>query len=458
MRTRPAGVVAAMLLGGATLAAQAPRAVETSRVHDLVVLVEAADQAAALEAATELQQIGPSVAPALIETLKTHPGCQAQWVASGVLARLQLEAALVETTLLEMARGTCRATTVADLKLQQDAASAIIDRPRGIALMTALLRDGEPLAQRRAAFALDELIGRLQPQHPGAIAATSEILAATEAALRPLRDAAVSKAPEQIRCVAFDAIDQARRLPHEAVRARATSLLDGVRVDCGSPPGPKPGAESTGTRDTSWEQIITRLDTQPPALAAQTSAVLVGAGEQVVPLLQQHLRQTKRCRGLALVAGVLASRNAADAEADAAFARVVAGKCEGRDPFDLSLAQSAANALVVRPDGIARLAGHLTDRDVVVRRRAAGAFASLFEGLGMGANAKPTSDPAILGAARSALPALVTMATTERDQAARCQAVLAVQRAQEAQDDGVRADADAQTQGRTLRCLAPPNP
>ena len=96
-------------------------------MHDLLVLIEAADHSAAVDAAAELERIGPSVAPALVETLKTHPGCQAQSVASGVLSRLKLEAALVESTLLEMARGTCRVSTNAELRLPLDAALAIID-------------------------------------------------------------------------------------------------------------------------------------------------------------------------------------------------------------------------------------------------------------------------------------------------------------------------------------------
>ena len=60
----------------------------------------------------------------------------------------------------------------------------MIDRPRGIALMTELLRKGDLLARRRAAFAFDELTERLLPDHPRAIAATPEILAAAEAALQ----------------------------------------------------------------------------------------------------------------------------------------------------------------------------------------------------------------------------------------------------------------------------------
>ena len=74
MRNRLASGVAAMILGGAAAwrRRRQPRATPP-RVHDLLVLVESADRAAALEAATELERIGPSVAPALVETLEDAP-------------------------------------------------------------------------------------------------------------------------------------------------------------------------------------------------------------------------------------------------------------------------------------------------------------------------------------------------------------------------------------------------
>ena len=249
MLNRLALGAAAMMLGSAmALAAQAPAAVDASRrVHDLLVLVESADHAAAFEAATELERIGPSVAPALVETLKTSPGCQAQWVASGVLARLKLEAALVETTLLQMARGTCQPLSVADVRLQQDAAFAVIDRVRGISLMAELMRGDDQMARYRAAFAFDELTERLVPDHPRAIAPTPEIVAATEAALPLLRGVAVSRANAQLRCLSYEALDQARRLPIDALRARATKLLDGVTIDCDPAPGGKAPGGPAGT-------------------------------------------------------------------------------------------------------------------------------------------------------------------------------------------------------------------
>ena len=136
------------------------------------------------------------------------------------------------------------------------------------------------------------------------------------------------------------------------------------------------------------EQLIALLDSQSGELAARTSSALLAAGDQVEPLLQTRLGQTDKCRGLALVAGILASRNAAAADVEAAFTRVLEGKCDGREPFDLQLAQGVAAAFVTRPDGIAKVARLLVHRDVSVRRRAAEAFSTLFERLGSGEHAQ----------------------------------------------------------------------
>ena len=321
-------------------------------------------------------------------------------MASGVLARLKLEAALVESTLLQIARGTCQPSSVADVRLLQDAAFAVIDRVRGISLMAELLRGDDQMARYRAAFAFDELTERLVPDHPRAIAATPEIVAATEAALPLLRGVAVSKANVQLRCLSYEALDQARRLPIDALRARATKLLDGVTIDCdpapggAAPSGPAAGAAgssvSTGTmKREGLEQLIARLDSQSAELAARTSTALLAAGDQVEPLLRNDWGRPTSCRGLALVAGILASRNAAAADVEAAFTRVLEGKCDGREPFDLQLAQGVAAAFVTRPDGIAKVARLLVHRDVSVRRRAAEAFSTLFERLGSGEHAQP---------------------------------------------------------------------
>ena len=267
-----------------------------------------------------------------------------------------------------------------------------------------------------------------------------------------------------IRCPSYEALDRARRLPidtlagagDQAARRRRGRLrsegwqrtsehLDRLR-------------EGRRARRESLAESIARLDDQPPELAAKTSAALVAAGPEVEPLLRKRLTQTSKCRGLALVAGILASRHAAEADVEAAFRRVVEGQCDGREPFDLQLAQAVAAAFMARPDGIATMTRLLVHRDVSVRRRASEAFGTLFESLGSGEHAAVSVDPALLPPARASLEPLVAFATTERDQRARCLAVRALMHAQQAADDGLRADATAATTGRTLRCLAPPNP
>lgn len=441
----PVLVVCAILI----TTAQTPPGIDASRIHDLIVLVQSAEPQAAMDAADELVRMGPGVAPSLVQAMKTDQRCQTQWIASSTLDRLGVEAPLVERTYLRVASGGCLTTTVAQLSFPPRAAAAVIDRVSGIELMAELLRGKDLMAQNRAATAVRELARRLDPAHPRPIVATPEIVRATEATLPLLREVAMSRANFSIRCAAHDALDQARGVPQETVRARATALLATVRIDC----------RVTDTmRQEGLEDVISRLDRQPPELAAKTTTALLAAGDEVVPVLQKRLRETNRCRGLALVAGILAGRNTAEAEVEAAFVRVASGKCDGREPFDLTLAQGAANAFATRPDGVTRLTGWLGDPGGAVRQRAARALASLFERLGMGEASRPGADAAMLAAARAALPALVTLAQTERDMATRCQAVRAIQRAQEARDEGLRAEADAQSQGRTLRCQAPPTP
>ena len=84
------------------------------------------------------------------------------------------------------------------------------------------------------------------------------------------------------------------------------------------------------------------------------------------------------------MAGVLASDGPAPAEGEAAYARVLEGRCDGREPFDLALAQSVADVLMRDPAGIARMTTLLSYDGVEVRRRAAPAFATAFERLGPG--------------------------------------------------------------------------
>jgi hypothetical protein len=446
----------AILLGLSVLvvpvAAQDPVPVDR-RVRDLLVLVDGPDLPAAQGAAVELVRMGPSIGPELVQFLRTRTSCRALWLGSNVLARLGLEAPLVETKWLAVAEGACTARRPQEMLTWQAAADAVVDRPAGIDLMTQLLRRRSPAGRARASRALHRLAERLSPAHAEPIAATPEIVATTREALPELARLVESPESLETRCTAFDALQRARELPQEAIRSRARAVSDGLRLDCGRVAAPLTRSE----QERGWLRIVARLDTQPPELASQTTAILLANLADARPYLVRRLEETSRCRGLALVAGILASDRGGPAEVDAAYARVLEGRCEGREPFDLALAQGVADAFMRDAPGIARVTALLPHREAHVRRRAAQAFAAAFERLGPGEHGSAgAADPAIVAAMQAALAPLVTFAQAERDEAARCQAVRALLFAQQAVHDALRAEAAAATAGRTLRCLAPP--
>jgi hypothetical protein len=452
------GAVLAALLATALASASQSRLQEVSaddrRVRDLLVLLDGPDAVSAQDAAVDLVRMGPAVGPEVVAFLRARTSCRALWLASNVLARLQLEPALVETKWLAVAGGDCTARRPQELRTWQEAAFAVVDRPAGIALMTRLLRARDPAGRDRAARALHRLTERLSPGHAEAITATPEIVAVTGEALPALSRVVESTASLETRCAAFDALQRARDLPQDGIRTRARSVSEGVRLDCSRVAAPLTAPEQA----EGWRRILSRLDTQPPELASQTTSILLANVAEARPHLVQRLADTNRCRSLALVASVLASDGAAPAEVEAAYVRVLEGKCEGREPFDLALAQGVADAFMRDAAGIARVAALLPHPDREVRRRAARAFAAAFERLGPGEQGRTAGprDPATIPPMQAALAPLVTLAQTERDETARCHAVRGLLFAQQAVDDGLRAEAASATAGRTLRCLAPP--
>lgn len=448
----------ALLLATVLATASASGAQEPTgdrRVRDLLVLLDGPDAVSAQDAAVELVRIGPSVRPEVVGFLRTRTSCRALWLASNVLARLQLEPALVETKWIAVAAGDCTARRPQEMRTWQEAAYAVVDRPAGVDLMTRLLRARDPAGRERAARALHRLAERLSPGHAEPIAATPEIVAATREALPGLSRVVESTESMETRCAAFDALRRARDLPQEEIRTRARAVSEGLRLECSRIAAPLTAPEQAA----GWRRILSRLDTQPPELASQTTAILLANLAEARPHLRQRLAETTRCRSLALVAGVLASDpGAAAADVEAAYVRVLEGTCEGREPFDLALAQGVADVFMRDAAGIARVAALLPHRDLEVRRRAARAFAAAFERLGpgeQGRTAGPT-DPAMIPPMQAALAPLVTLAQTERDETARCHAVRALLFAQQVVHDGLRSEAASATAGRTLRCLAPP--
>lgn len=452
-----AGMLPAALVLATVSAPEAQQAAPVDgRVRDLLVLLDSRDEQSSADAVRELTAIGPSVTPAIVVVLTQRKGCQLQWAASAVLGTLKVEPALVESTLFAVAKGECVVRSPRDYFLMQHAALAILDRSEGIRVLGGLLRGRDPIGRARASLAFDDLTERLEAGHPTALAPTPRMLDATAEALPALRSIAASRDRQPTPCMAYEALYQAGKSAHPTLRDPAAKLLAGLKTACPTPSG-ELGRTSGGT--VPLADVIARLDRQPPEEAAKIAAALVPVGAGAVPPLQAHLRKTNRCRGLALAGGILAQLGAAPADVEAAYVRVLAGECDGREPFDLALAQSVADTFMRDATGVARVTALLPHKDVEVRRRAAQAFAKAFEGLGPGEHGVAGAgarDPGIVPAMQAALAPLVTLGQNERDETARCQAVRALLLAQQAVHDALRAEAAAATTGRTLRCLAPP--
>jgi hypothetical protein len=435
--------------------AQPPAPIDPG-VRDLLVLLDAGDESSVRDAARALVRIGPPVTPALVEILRTRRGCQVQWAASGVLLDLGVEPQAVETARLAVARGACDVRSPRDYATMQAALDAVADRPGGVRLLAGLLRGRDPIGRARAIVTFAALTARLEAGHPDPLPSRPPLLDAAAEALPALRDVAASRDGSPVSCLAYGALSRAAGSAHPALREPAVTLLAKVKADCRQPSGDAGRAMPRGT--PPLETAIERLDRVDPAEAPAVAAALVALGAAAIPPLQAHVRATGRCRGLALAAGILERLGAPAAGVEAAYVRLVEGECKGQEPFDLALAQSAADAAMRAPAGVTRMTALLPHEDVAVRRRAAQAFARAFERFGPGEHGAGAGgrDPALVPPMQAALGPLVTRAQTERDETARCQAVRALLHAQQAVHDALRAAAAAATAGRTLRCLAPP--
>jgi HEAT repeat protein len=197
----------------------------------LLKRLEDRDSRVVFAAAAQLTKLGSSIAPALIEALRDRHGCRLQWVASGILFRLEIERRLVNATLLDIAKGKCEGTSRDDLILRREAALALIGKVDGILMIAEMLTDNDLFVQRSAAFAFDDLTERLEGRSPQ-VEATTEILEATKRAFPLLLQAALRDRDEVVRCMSYESLDQARRSKHEPLRTEATRLLDGKAIPC----------------------------------------------------------------------------------------------------------------------------------------------------------------------------------------------------------------------------------
>lgn len=455
MRRATASLLAIALLAGLTASAAAQGA--GARITDLLMLVDAADAQAAGDAAATLTAMGPSIGPALVDALKERKSCQGQWLVSGVLQSLGVEAATVETTRILVAQGQCRGLGPRDVQVQQDAAFAIADRPAGVRALTGMLRGKDAAGRLKAANAFDRLTARLDAGAADPLTPGTALLDAAAAALPALQKVALDDDDQTTRCAAYAALDRAGRSTHAALQQPASRLFTGRTFPCASTSKATtskapPGTPSAAPRTDAIVRAVNRLDHEKPETAPATVQALIGFGPEAVPVLVGRIGQTRRCRALALIANTLSRQGAAPDSVEAALRRVLRGDCDGKDEFDRTLADGAATAIVVRAEGIAMLIPLLGETDPIVRRRAARGFVTLFERLGAGNAGVPIDDPAIVQAAVKALAPLVPVATADPDDEARCQAVRSLRLAQTSIHDQVRAQAETLTAGRSLRC------
>ena len=197
----------------------------------LLKSLEDSDSRVVSAAASQLTKLGSSIAPALVEALRDRPGCRLQWVASGILHRLQVERRLVNATLLDIAKGKCEGSSRDDLILRREAAFALVGKVDGIPMIADLLTDKDVFVRRGAAFAFDDLTERLEGRPPQ-VEATPEILEATQSAFPLLLQAALRDRDEVVRCMSYESLDQSRRSRHEPLRTQATRLLEGKAIPC----------------------------------------------------------------------------------------------------------------------------------------------------------------------------------------------------------------------------------
>ena len=221
-----------MLLAGFEMScpAQSAKTGGQADVPSLISKLEDKDQRIVLGAAQALADAGPQVVPVLIDALREKKGCQIQWVASGVIHRLNPRHEIVNSTLIDIIKGRCKAKTPGDLIIRRQAAFALVAKPEGVPIVAEMLRDKDTFIRRSAAFAFDELTERLQGRPP-AIPATPEIINATKAALPPLVEALNDK-DEVVRCMSYEALEQIRGSKHEVLHSEANRLMQGLKVQC----------------------------------------------------------------------------------------------------------------------------------------------------------------------------------------------------------------------------------
>lgn len=179
--------------------------------RDLINQLGEKDRDRVLAAVDALVQQGSSVIPVLVEALDRRPECQMQFVASGVLRRIEPQHSRVEATLAKLARGECSGRTQADFILKQDAAFALGYTASGVKWLAEMISHKDLLTRRRVAFTFEDLTEKIEYTAEG-LSLPPQVLDGIVpliAETLPRLSAFLSERDEVLRCVTLEALEQA---------------------------------------------------------------------------------------------------------------------------------------------------------------------------------------------------------------------------------------------------------
>jgi hypothetical protein len=157
--------------------------------------------------------------------------CQMQFVASGILRRIDPAHTGIETALATLARGECSGNSKQDFIFKQEAAFALSRSLSGLERLSDMVLHPDLATRRRVAFAFEDLtekfdspIERARPP-----AALIEPTARALPKLAPF----LADRDEMLRCVTLEAMEQAGASRHPSIAAAAKAVLEGKKVNCG---------------------------------------------------------------------------------------------------------------------------------------------------------------------------------------------------------------------------------
>jgi len=203
---------------------------QTQSVQQLIDQLASKNEQVMMSAYEALLKQGAQVLPALFEALDKRKECQMQFVASGVIRKIEPTNSRIEPALAVLARGECSGNSEQDFVLKQQAAFALSYSPSGITALTDMVPHKDVTTRRRVAFAFEDLTEKLDS--PTEEFRASPTLIEPTAQALPKLSPFLSDGDERVRCVTLEAMEQARDSRHPTLAAAAKATLAGKKVNC----------------------------------------------------------------------------------------------------------------------------------------------------------------------------------------------------------------------------------